>query len=193
MGRRRDDLTGRTFGRLVVNSFAGTDPHSGECLWHVTCSCGNVAVKRGSNLRYCTRSCGCYQLEIARESGKKRRTHGLSKHPLLNVWSGIVRRCTNPTSTDWPDYGGRGITICEDWVSTPAAFVKWVESSLGPRPSEEHSLDRIDVNGDYEPRNLRWATSKQQAANTRRKRLEDFSDEEITKEFTRRSLYVGRG
>lgn len=100
-------------------------------------------------------------------------THGLSAHPLYDTWNGIIARCENPKSAAWKDYGGRGIQLCPEWRDV-AVFIKWIETNLGPRPDgitaagrPEYSLDRIDVNGNYEPGNLRWATWAEQHANKR--------------------------
>jgi len=92
--------------------------------------------------------------------------HGLSYHPLYQVWKGIKARCLNPNNRAYRHYGDRGITIASEWLHNPQAFIEWVEEHLGPRPLET-SLDRIDNDGDYEPGNLRWATRSQQVRNRR--------------------------
>lgn len=88
-------------------------------------------------------------------------THGMTKSPEFGAWDGMRDRCANRLD---PNYGGRGIRVCERWQSSFEAFYE----DMGPRPSSHHSLDRIDVNGDYEPGNCRWATRKEQCRNTRR-------------------------
>lgn len=85
-------------------------------------------------------------------------------HPLYHTWSGIRARCTNPKNPNWPNYGGRGIRICERWLQSFEAFV----ADVGERPSAAHSIDRRDNDGHYEPGNVRWATAGEQAANKRR-------------------------
>jgi hypothetical protein len=94
------------------------------------------------------------------------------KHtPEYSAWSHIVQRCTNSKCKEWPNYGGRGISICQEWRDSYQAFLDHV----GPRPSPRHTIDRYPNNdGDYEPGNVRWATMKEQARNTRRTRLVIF-------------------
>lgn len=83
-----------------------------------------------------------------------------SKHPLYNIWRGMHYRCSNPNARYWKRYGGRGIKVCQEWSD----FYQFV-SDIGPRPSLKHSLDRIDNEGDYTPKNCRWATRKEQQRN----------------------------
>lgn len=100
------------------------------------------------------------------------RTHGLRHHPLYDIWRSMIRRCTNPKHRSYPNYGGRGITVCENWLPQNGgvrAFVKDIEGHLGPRP-EGMSLDRIDNNGPYETWNLQWATDQMQQSNRRKVR-----------------------
>jgi hypothetical protein len=100
--------------------------------------------------------------------------HGLSKDPIYRVWRSMISRCTNPNQACWRNYGGRGILVCDRWNS----FENFIED-MGPRPSPQHSIDRIDVNGDYEPNNCRWATKEEQSANRRDNKLVTFRGELI--------------
>lgn len=86
----------------------------------------------------------------------------ISRDPRYNTWIGMIHRCHRPTSPSYPLYGARGIRVCERWHSTENFF-----QDMGPRPSKNHSLDRINNDGNYEPGNCRWATAKEQANNTR--------------------------
>ncbi len=100
--------------------------------------------------------------EGARKAGLTRTTHGLSKTGAYSSWQAMRHRCTNPDADNYPHYGGRGITICDRWLDSVEAFVE----DMGPRPLGM-TLDRIDVDGNYEPGNVRWATAKEQRANQR--------------------------
>jgi len=111
-----------------------------------------------------TRSCGCIALVTRKQNGQKKRIHGHanpSRSRTYISWVSMIQRCTNPDSTNYKYWGGRGITVCERWKEFPSFL-----ADMGLRPSNT-SLDRIDNNGNYEPKNCRWATSKQQNNNTR--------------------------
>lgn len=97
------------------------------------------------------------------QSDRKRERHGMNKSPEHRAWVHMRQRCTNPHKREYPHYGGRGIQVCREWMDSFIAFYSY----MGPRPSEKHSIDRIDVNGHYEPGNVRWATHAEQITNTR--------------------------
>ena len=158
------DITGQTFGRLTAVSYAGMP----NWRWNWQCVCGNkVAVTGGSLKNGTTQSCGCLHSETTK---RVHTTHGESGRlagtltPEYRSYLLAKGRCTNPTDHAWSDYGGRGITFL---------FTSYQEflSALGRKPSADHSLDRIDVNGPYSPENCRWATWKQQQRNRRNNRL----------------------
>lgn len=133
-------------------------------MWLCQCDCGQQKTVRTEYLRMGdTKSCGCL---IARSPKKRFTTHGQSKFGRGNgygSWVQMKNRCLNPGCKYFHRYGGRGITICKAWLK----FENFI-ADMGPRPSHKHSLDRIDFNGNYEPSNCRWATSKVQGRNTRR-------------------------
>lgn len=155
---------GDRFGRLVAVSRAPNSP--GGCVrWHLSCDCGGSTTSAASNLqRGKSRSCGCLMRELVAE---RRRTHGRAsgdrKTPEYNAWQAMIQRCENQNHAAWKNYGGRGIAVCERWRDSFENFL----SDIGERPSDEHSLDRIDNSRGYEPGNCRWATWSTQQRNRR--------------------------
>jgi hypothetical protein len=156
--------TGERFGRLTI--VRATDRrYQRAILYDCLCDCGNTVYVRIALLRNGnTKSCGCLQRERASDGGK---THGLWGTPLYYVLRAMIRRCHDPRDAHYDDYGGRGITVCERWRESVAAFVEDV-TALGTRGNLRRSLDRIDNDGNYEPGNVRWATQREQMRNTRR-------------------------
>lgn len=162
------DLTGQRFGRLVVIGRSLESKH-GEATWLCQCDCGNTSIVRGSYLRGGnTQSCGCYGHELS-VRGERRRTHsgsrdGGKKRRLYRIWIAMKTRCYNHNSKNYKNYGGRGITICAEWLHDFAAFRDWA-MSCGYQ--DDLSIDRINVDGNYCPDNCRWATRKEQRHNRR--------------------------
>lgn len=165
---KREDLTGNRYVRLTAVSFS--DRINGRNHWLFACDCGNQRIlSENSVKRGLTKSCGCLRAEKAKQNGSLSSgpvpTHGKSKIPEYFVWKSMRQRCGNPKSTDYTEYGGRGITVCERW-SDFQNFIK----DMGNRPSAKHSIDRIDNSGNYEPANCRWVTNEIQATNRRKRR-----------------------
>jgi hypothetical protein len=160
-------LAGKRFGRLTVVSFHSRAQKA--YLWLCRCDCGNEHVVRTDHLNAGRiQSCGCFQAEHRRLGSI---THGdtIARKitPEYRSWCGLIERCTNPNNRKYPIYGGRGITVCDEWRNSYAAFL----SDMGRKPHSKMSIDRIDVNGNYEPNNCRWATAYQQTHNRRCSRV----------------------
>lgn len=160
------DRTGARIGRLIVLR-RSTGPGRGV-RWDCACDCGGDVTVSSTHLGSGhTSSCGCLHRERASVVNLK---HGHSTYPNggrctkeYNTWSLMKRRCFNELSVDYPGYGGRGVTVCAAWRDSFEVFL----SDMGPAPSIKHSIDRVDVNGDYEPGNCRWATHRVQSRNKR--------------------------
>lgn len=160
MGKRRDDLIGQRFGRLVVSGIGECD-NRGGVRWRCECDCGNYKDINGYSLTSgATESCGCLRREKMREI---KTIHGGYKTPLNRVWANMKQRCTNPDVAGYKDYGGRGIRYHPSFV-TFEGFLAGIPDGYAPGLE----LDRIDNDGNYEPGNLRWATRTEQMNNTRR-------------------------
>jgi hypothetical protein len=158
-----NDLTNRRFERLTAIEICGRDSH-GRMKWLCACSCGkSIEVSSLNLITGNTRSCGCLYADIFREIST---THGLEKHPLYGVWSTMKSRCYNPNCAEYPNYGGRGIRVCERWKSS---FVNFL-ADMGERPSKKYSIDRKNNDGNYDPNNCKWATRKEQGRNQRSNR-----------------------
>lgn len=180
------DIVGKRFGRWTVASLAPR-AERGHVQYLCKCECGKEKLLRRRHLISGeSTSCGCFKRELA---GRLNRSHGLSDHPLRRIYDGIVSRCLNPRSNSFKNYGGRGIGISEEWLPDTGglpAFITGIEARIGPRPSKEHTLDRIDNGRGYFPNNLRWATWEEQHANKRAKRPDQFSDAQLNAELWRR-------
>ena len=157
------DLIGKVFGRLTVIERVENNK-DGRTMWRCKCECGNDCIILGKNLlNGGTKSCGCLKLEINR---KINRRHGMTNTPLYKKWQVMNTRCNNPNRDHYQWYGGKGIKVCEEWRK----FENFYDWAMASGYREGLTIERIDINKDYEPSNCKWITLKEQSfnkANTR--------------------------
>lgn len=154
------NIVGEKFGRLTVVGYShkGSNRHS---YWKCLCDCGKEVVVGGPGLKGGgSQSCGCLHKERASAANK---THGKTGTAIHRVWKNMVQRCTNPKNPRWADYGGRGITVCEEWQHDFHAFY----SHMGDIPDEGYTIDRVDNGLGYCPGNVKWSNQLQQISNRR--------------------------
>lgn len=161
------DLTGQRFGRLVALGIAGRD---NGVIWRCRCDCGQEHRAKAGHLRSgSVVSCGCAARESAAEISRQyaycKVTHGLSHTKLDQIYQNMVRRCTEPTNKRYANYGGRGITVCAHWLQDKPGFFIW---ALESGYAAGLTIERKDVNGNYEPGNCCWIPMARQQANTTR-------------------------
>ena len=154
------DLTDQKFDRLTVLERV-ENTKKGRACWKCQCSCGNTTTVPSGDLRSGkTKSCGCLNNELRL---KRSTTHGMTHSPEYNVWHHMIKRCHNPTNDRFKDYGGRGITVCDEWRHDFMAFYNHV----GKRPSKKLMIERVDNSKGYIPGNVIWETRQAQANNKR--------------------------
>jgi hypothetical protein len=152
--KRKLHRVGDRFGRWVVASDEPHYPKPKRTYWLCRCACGTEDIILYNNLRRGqSKSCGCLAERI-------KTTHGMTKTPEWDIWSAMRGRCNNPGDKRFADYGGRGIKVDDSWRDFSNFY-----RDMGPRPTPDHSLDRINNDGNYEPGNVRWATRKEQQRN----------------------------
>jgi hypothetical protein len=155
------DLTGLKFGHLTALRYVGVRKQNS--FWDFGCVCGAVIQKAASEIVHLQKcgvlsSCGCLQHESA---AAKKRTHGMSGHPLYKVWKSMRARCKNPKDQGWKNYGGRGVTVCEEWDRSFEVFY----ADMSPTYEAGLQIDRIDNNAGYSPGNCRWVTGSENCNN----------------------------
>jgi len=169
-GAKMKDLTGKRFGNLTVIGFNSIKNKS-NYYWNCKCDCGNTSVVQTGHLKNGSiKSCGCLRI-------KKITKHNESKTKLYHVFQCMKDRCFNTNSPLYKYYGNRGITICKEWLENYEAFKAWANAN---NYKEGLSIDRIDVNGNYEPSNCRWADAKTQNNNLRNNHILTFNGETLT-------------
>ncbi|MEI6296219.1 MAG: hypothetical protein WCO84_01055 [bacterium] len=176
------DLTGKKFERLTV--IRRVENKNNKIMWLCNCVCGKTKIINSHDLRSeHTRSCGCIHSESIR---MLKTTHGLTNTRLNSIWCSMLTRCSNINSKSYDNYGGRGITICNEWKTDFLVFYNW---AMENNYSQDLTLDRIDNNGNYEPENCRWATTEQQMNNTRHNVFLELDGKKMT--VAQWSKYLG--
>lgn len=166
---KRIDMTGDKYGRVTVVSYVGASEDR-RALWLCSCECGRTFITRGKDLRQGkVNSCGCVRKEhCSARMTNFNTTHGHRDTRLYTVWRDMKMRVLNPKHKSFPDYGGRGIRICDEWLGFEPFYDWAMATGYDPNaPFGTCTLDRIDVNGNYEPDNCRWVDMKVQAHNRR--------------------------
>lgn len=167
-------IINQKFGRMTVVGRAGT-AKDGHATWLCRCDCGAEKVVSGVNLRLgITQSCGCLNKEI---NSQKVKTHGMTGSRLYEEWKGIKYRCYNPKCSEYDRYGGRGITICPEWLNSFEAFRGW---AIANGYQDNLTIDRIDNDGPYCPDNCQWITHKEQQNNKSTNRFITYNGETKT-------------
>lgn len=166
---KSENLIGQKFGRLTVIDIVKCD---GKTKCKCQCTCGNISYAVPYSLTSGgTKSCGCYMNEA-----RYLRGNPINKTRLHRIWTGMKSRCSNTKDHHYKNYGGRGVKVCEEWKK----FLPFYEWSMANGYSDELTIDRIDVNGNYCPENCRWATIKTQANNTRNNIFIEYNGEKKT-------------
>ena len=177
------DIVNQRFGRLVViERIENTE--DGKSQFKCLCDCGRYKNIRGKTLRNGkTKSCGCL---LSEESRKRATIHGARHTRLYQIWSGMKQRCFNPRATKYELYGGRGITVCEEWKNDFKSFYDWAVSH---GYQDNLTIDRIDSDGNYEPFNCQWITLRENGrrGNIKRNSKRRIEENAITREQTQKS------
>lgn len=182
------DLKGNRYGKLIVVS--KSDKVSGrKTFWNCLCDCGKTKIVRSDSLtrkEKATISCGCMKKERALKNFGIVNNHGLTKHPIFTRWNAMMNRCNSENNSAYENYGGRGIKVCEEWQDV-SNFIKW---SMENGFKNDLTIDRIDVNGNYEPSNCRWVSMDVQHYNKRTNVYHEYKGLKLTTMQWQRKLNI---
>ena len=168
------DITGERFGRLTAVKRIGKDKRN-NALWLCKCDCGNEVVRATAELKKRNNhSCGCLAKEHLDDMANANTTHGMSGSRLYGCYKGMMSRCYRPKDIHYNAYGKRGITVCKEWKNKPKAFIEW---ALANGYSDDLTIERIDVNGNYEPSNCTWIPMIEQYDNKRQNVMIEWNGE----------------
>lgn len=190
--RKLIDLTGQQFGRLTVLTETRVPDRirpSGRKAWICRCVCGTFVTLKHGQLVSKTRSCGCLSSDVTvaqnrARKGTHRKAIRFKELPEYETWCGMKKRCNNPNTKGFSDYGGRGITVCDRWQHSFADFL----ADMGSRPSRDHTIERINNEKGYSPDNCKWLEKEKQAQNKRNNRTLTFKGETLCiSEWARRT------
>jgi len=163
----KKDLTNKKFGMLTVLELDRKKTEEiGRACWICSCKCGNIKTIRGDSISK-KQDCGC----IAKKEKAKRLTkHGMNGTRIHRIWLGVIQRCYIKSASGYKNYGGRGIQVCNEWLNKKNGFINFYNWATNNGYNDKLTIDRKDVNGNYEPNNCRWATMKEQENNKRNTR-----------------------
>ena len=160
------NIIGQKYGRLTVieqHGFTELNKYGTRyAIWYCRCDCGNYVERTTDVLKRGKSSCGCIQKEVLKNMSKRNTTHGMTHTRLYRIYKGMIGRCYYPCMDRYNAYGGRGITVCDKWKNDRTKFFEW---ALQNGYKENLTIERKDVNGNYEPSNCTWITMAEQYKN----------------------------
>jgi hypothetical protein len=160
---KKHDVTGQRFGKLTAIHYCHSNKQ-GRAVWLCKCDCGKeTKVVVSKLLNGHTQSCGCYHRERA---ALLHTTHNMRHSKIYTIWAHMIQRCKNPKENAYNSYGGRGITVCDKWQTFDGFY-----GDMGFAYQDGYSIERIDVNGNYEPKNCTWIPLKEQSWNRRNSQI----------------------
>lgn len=183
------DLAGKKFNRLLVLEFAYIKKQT--TFWKCKCNCGNIVIVSLGHLKSNhTKSCGCLKKEIISNKVKRQTKHNLRHTRIYETWVNMKTRCCNENNKNYKNYGGRGIKVCEEWLDKDNGFINFYNWAMDNGYNDTLTIDRIDVNGNYEPSNCRWVNMQKQNNNRRNNHIIIYNGERKTLEEWSRILPI---